>query len=90
MLLRSPSEKAILYESSYLMLWKRPAMKMMKRSNLLNVYHVCMLSHFSHVRLFEAPWTVAHQAPLTMGLSQHKDWSGLLFPPSGHLPDPGI
>ena len=30
----------------------------------------CMLSHFSHVWLFAAPWTVVHQAPLSMGFSQ--------------------
>ena len=35
-------------------------------------------------------WTVAHQAPLSMGLFRHKYWSGLLFPPPGDLPDPGM
>ena len=34
------------------------------------VLYVCMLSHFSHVRLFVTPWTVAHQAPLSMGFSK--------------------
>ena len=33
-------------------------------------------------------WTVAHQAPLS--ISQQEHWSGLSFPPSGDLPDPGI
>ena len=36
------------------------------------------------------PWTVAHQAPLSMGFSREEYWSGLPFPPPGDLPDPGI
>ena len=36
------------------------------------------------------PWTVAHQAPLSMGFFRQESWSGLPFPPSGDLPDPGI
>ena len=35
-------------------------------------------------------WTVAHQAPLSKGLSRQEYWSRLPFPPSGELPDPGI
>ena len=35
-----------------------------------------MLSHFSHVRLLAAPWTVAHQAPLSMGFFRQEYWSG--------------
>ena len=35
-------------------------------------------------------WTVACQAPLSMGFSRQEYWSGLPFPPSGDLPDPGI
>ena len=48
-----------------------------------------MLSHFSLVQLFATPWTVACQAPLSMGFSRQNSWSGLLFPP-GNLPEPGI
>ena len=44
----------------------------------------------SCVRLFVTPWTVAHQAPLSMGFSRQEYWSGLPFPSPGHLPDPGI
>ena len=44
----------------------------------------------SHVRLFATPWTVAHQAPLSMGFSRQEYWSGLPFPSPGDLPDPGI
>ena len=36
------------------------------------------------------PWTVARQAPQTMGFSRQEYWSGLPFPPPGDLPDPGI
>ena len=44
----------------------------------------------SRVRLFVAPWAVAHQAPLSMGLFRHDYWSRLPFPPPGDLPNPGI
>ena len=36
------------------------------------------------------PWTVAHQAPLSMEFSRQKYWSGLPFSPPGDLPNPGI
>jgi len=36
------------------------------------------------------PWTVAHKAPLSMGFSWQKYWSGLPFPLPGNLLDPGI
>ena len=36
------------------------------------------------------PWTVPHQAPLSMGFSRQEYWSGLPCPPPGDLPDPGI
>ena len=44
----------------------------------------------SCVQLFVTPWTVAHQAPLSMEFSRQEYWSGLPFPPPGDLPDPGI
>ena len=44
----------------------------------------------SRVRLFEIPWTVAHQAPPSVGFSRKEYWSGLPFPSPGDLPDPGI
>ena len=49
-----------------------------------------MLSCFSHIRLFETPWTEAHQAPLFMEFSGQEYWSGLSFPPPGDLSGPGI
>ena len=39
----------------------------------------------SRVRLFATLWTVAHQAPLSMGFSRQEYWSGLPFPPPGDL-----
>ena len=44
----------------------------------------------SRVRLFATPWTVAYQAPPSMGFSRQEYWSGLPFPSPGDLPDPGI
>ena len=38
---------------------------------------MCVLSHISFVQLFVTPWTVAHQAPLSMGFSRQEYWSGL-------------
>ena len=44
----------------------------------------------SHVQTFATPWTVAHQAPLSMGFSRQEYWIGLPFPSPGDLPDTGI
>ena len=43
----------------------------------------------SCVRLFVTPWTIAYQAPLSMGFSRQEYWSGLPFPSPGDLPHPG-
>ena len=39
---------------------------------------------------FATPWTVASQAPLSMGFSKQEYWSGFPYPSLGELPDPGI
>ena len=44
----------------------------------------------SPVQLFATPWSVASQIPPSMGFSRQEYWSGLPFPSSGDLPDPGI
>ena len=44
----------------------------------------------SRVRLFATPWTVAYQAPPSMGFSWQEYWSGMPCPPPGDPPDPGI
>ena len=49
-----------------------------------------VLSPVSHVQFCATIWTVAHQAPLSMGISRLEYWSGLPCPPPGDLPDPGI
>ena len=51
----------------------------------------CMHAQWlNHIRLFATPWTVARQAPLSMGFSRQEYWSGLPCPPPGDLPDPGV
>ena len=47
----------------------------------------CCASHFSHVWLFATPWTVTHQALLSMGFPRQECWSGLPFSSPGDLPD---
>ena len=50
----------------------------------------CTVLLLSHVWLFATPWTVARQAPLSMGFSRQEDWSGFPCPPPGDLPNPGM
>ena len=50
---------------------------------------VCELSCFSCFQLFATWWTVASQAPLSMGFSRQEYWSGLPFPSPGDLPHSG-
>ena len=42
----------------------------------------------SRIRLFATPWTLAYQAPPSVGFSRQECWSG--FPSPGDLPEPGI
>ena len=44
----------------------------------------------SHVQLFVTPWSVAYQAPPSMGFSRQWYWSGSPFPSPGDLPNPGL
>ena len=48
------------------------------------------MKSLSRVRLFGIPWTVAYQAPPSMGFSRQEYWSGVPFLSPGDLPDPGI
>ena len=57
---------------------------------ILVIFLACVLSHFSHVRLFETLWSIAHEAPLSMGFSRQEYSSGLPCPPPGDLPNSGI
>ena len=52
--------------------------------------HLVVVQSLSLVWLFATPWTIAHQAPLSMGFSRQEYWSGLPCPSPGDLPDPGI
>ena len=56
------------------------------------IYVLCcaVLSHFSCIRLFATPWTIARQAPLSMEFPGREYWSGLSCAPPGDLPNPGI
>ena len=51
---------------------------------------LCMLNPFSRVQLFATLWTIALQAPLSMGFSRQEYWSGFTYPRPGELPNPGI
>ena len=71
--------------------WLRLCISTAEGSGLIpsSICHVCMLSHFSRVRLCAILWTTACQAPLSMGFSRQEYWSGLPFPP-GDLSNPWI
>ena len=59
----------------------------------MNIYpciRAWMLSHFSCAWLFVILWTVTCQAPLSMGFSRQEQWTGLLCPPPGDLPNAEI
>ena len=60
-----------------------------KQENKKQTY-AWVLSCFSCVQLFATPWTVALQAPLSIGFSRQEYWNGLSCPPPGDLPKPGI
>ena len=67
----------------------------MIRANLYNMLREKKLpnskhSPFSCIQLFATPWTVAHQAPLSLGFSTQEYWSGLPCLSPGDLSDPGI
>ena len=74
-----------------------PHLPTLSQPILLKPHHVspsqmylCVLSRFSRVWLFATPWTLAHQAPLSIVFSRQEYWGGLPFPSPGDLPDPGI
>ena len=58
-------------------------------TNCNNIF-VVVVESLCYVQLFVTPWTVARQAPLSMGFSRQEYWSGLPFPSPGDLPVPGI
>ena len=57
---------------------------------VLSKIFIKWVKSLSRVRLFATPWTVAYQAPPSMGFSRQECWSGLPLPSPGDLPNPGI
>ena len=55
-----------------------------------SLWTACILSRFSHIQLFVTLWTIALQAPLSMGFSRQEYWSGFPCPPPGDRPNPGM
>ena len=58
--------------------------------NIIGISELSEVKSLSRVQLFATPWTVAHQAPPSMGFSRQEYWSGLPFPSPEDLPNPGI
>ena len=68
-------------------------MKLKKVISAIKLYLEVLLLLFSLSVVsdsFETLWTVAHQAPLSMGFSRQEYWNGLPFPSPGDLPNPVI
>ena len=68
--------------------WWATIHRVTKSQTQLNMHVVVQL--LSCVQLFVTPWTVVHQAPLSMGFSRQEYWSGLPFSLTGDLSDPGL
>ena len=51
---------------------------------------MCDCAALNHVPLFATPWTIAYQAPLSMGVPRQEYWGRLLSPSPGDIRDPGI
>ena len=61
-----------------------------KKKDFRRYSQYSVLCVLSCVQLLVIPWTVTHQAPLSMEFSRQEYWSGLPFPSPGDLPNPGI
>ena len=61
----------------------------LSRSKPKNVQVKVKVKSLSSVQLFETPWTISYQAPLSMEFSRQEYWSGLPFPSPGDLPNTG-
>ena len=80
---------ALIYDTCIFSFWLHSVWHSLDSSASLQMTQVCsflwllacMLSHFSHVWLCVTLWTIACQAPLSMGFSRQEYWSGLPFPP---------
>ena len=76
--------------ASPLWLYQIPLIMFFKWVNCMVCGLCCVLSQFSRVWLSATPWTIARQAPLSIGFSRQKYWKGLSYPSPGDLPNPGI
>ena len=63
------------------------SMRSQSQTHSAHTVHTYMLNH---VQFFVTLWTIAHQAPLSVGFSRQENWSGLPFSSPGNLPNPGI
>ena len=88
--LQSHLISGLLQDPRKVLLWGGWMCRFKEMDGGFSLFIVCVLSRFSHVWLFATLWTVARQAPPSMGFSRQEFWSGLPFPPPGVLPDPGI
>ena len=77
-------EKGMVTHSSILV-WKIPWTEEPSGLPSMGSHRVAL----SCVQLFATPFTIAYQAPPSMGFSRQEYWSGLPFPSPGDLPDPG-
>ena len=78
----SPDQDAVLRAAS-------PLCPPLPRKAIELFFSACAVL-LTHVQFFKAPWTVAHQASLSMEFFRQESWSGLPFPPPEDLPHPGI
>ena len=72
--------------------WRHPFKRKHQRNNQQKQEpsSLYLIHSLSHVQLFATPWTVAHQAPPSMGFSRQEYWSGFPLPSPGDLPNSGI
>ena len=85
---KSDRERQISYDIAYI--WSLKKMVQMNLFTKQKESQKVKVKLLSCLQLFATPWTVAHQAPPSMGFSRQEYWNGVPFPPPGALPDPGI
>ena len=73
-----------------LLLMEKKLFGMNKETRIALAQTLMKVKSLSRVRLFATPWTVAYEAPRSMGFSRQEYWSGLPFPSPGDFLNPGI
>ena len=79
------TEKKLSFSQTWLLLFTYLKPKTINSDTGTKIIGVSMLSH-NHFWLIVTPWTVAHQAPLSMGFFRQKYWGGLPLPSPGDHP----